>query len=98
METTPIACTLSSEQYAGRLDDLRDLARDALVAREPVSGGERLTFAAGEGIERRLRAAIAAEAACCSFLEMDLRHSGDELLVTVSGPAEAAPIIAELFG
>ncbi len=98
IQDTPIACTLSSKQFADRLDDLAALAHDALVAREPVSGGERLTFAAGDGIEQRLRDAVAAEAACCSFLRMDLRHRGDELLLTISGPADAAPIIRELFG
>jgi hypothetical protein len=98
LKATPIACTLSSAQYADRLDELGALAHDALVAREPVSGGERLTFTAGDGVEERLREAIAAEAACCSFLSMDLRRNGDELLLTVSGPADAAPIIRELFG
>jgi hypothetical protein len=44
-----------------------------------------------------LRAAIAAEARCCAFLELDLRRAADALVVTIDGPEEARPVIAQLF-
>ena len=38
-----------------------------------------------------------AEAECCPFLSLDLRRDGDALELTITGPDEAAPIIAGLF-
>jgi hypothetical protein len=54
-------------------------------------------FASSAQTAERLRDAIAAEAACCSFLRMDLRSEPGALVLDIIGPAEARPIIAELF-
>jgi hypothetical protein len=59
--------------------------------------GTRLTFEAGAETERELREIVAAEARCCAFLRMDLKPGEDALILDVTGPAEAEPIIAELF-
>ena len=93
----PIACTLRPAELADRTAELRELAEAALRSREPLADGERLTFEAGAETEQRLRGAVAAEAACCAFLRMDLRSEPDALGLDVTGPAEARPIIAELF-
>jgi hypothetical protein len=94
----PIACTLHPEQYERRTRDLSGLAARRLRSREPTSGGgERLVFAGDADTERDLRAAVAAEAGCCAFLRMELRRAGDSLVLDVSGPDEARPLIAELF-
>ena len=93
----PIACQLSPAQYRERTAELSALASRALLARRQTPDGERLTFAEGEDTERELRAVIAAEASCCSFLRMDLQRSADGLVLTVVGPQDARPIIAELF-
>lgn len=93
----PIACTLRPTEYTDRTAQLRELAGDALRSREPLANGERLTFAPGTKTATRLRDAVAAEASCCSFLHMDLRSQDDALVLDITGPAEAKPIIAELF-
>jgi hypothetical protein len=93
----PIACTLSTRDYAARTRETHELARRALVSREPIPDGARLTFEPGADTERELREIIAAEARCCAFLRMDLRPAADALVLEVTGPAEAEPIIAELF-
>jgi len=94
---TPIACTLSTDQYADRTADLRALADRALRSRERTENGERLTFERSDEIERALDAAVAAEAMCCSFLRMHLQRREDRLVLDIAGPEEARPIIAELF-
>ena len=66
-------------------------------SREPLSDGERLVFAPGADTERRLRDAVVAEALCCSFLRMKLRSQDDALVLDITGPGDAKPIIAELF-
>jgi hypothetical protein len=93
----PIACTLRPAEFADRTAQLAELADGALRSRTPITGGERLTFAPGARTEERLRAAVAAEASCCSFLRMDLRSEPEALVLDITGPAEAEPIIAELF-
>jgi hypothetical protein len=95
--TSPIACSLSARDYAARLDAMRALADRALTARVPVRGGERLTFAARPGVAEELHRIVAAEAACCPFLELAVEPRGGVLALTVTGPAEVSPLIAELF-
>ena len=93
----PIACTLRPADYADRTAELAELAEAALRSRTAIAGGERLVFAPGGKTEQRLREAVAAEAECCSFLRMNLRAEPDALILDITGPAEAEPIISELF-
>ena len=89
----PIACTLPPGELRERTAALSGLAARALEARAPIPGGERLTVAGGPAVERDLQA----ERACCAFLALDLRRDRDRLVLDVTGPVEAAPVIAELF-
>jgi hypothetical protein len=93
----PIACTLSPGQHQGRTAELAALAARALRSREQTAGGERLIFADSPDTERDLRAVIAAESSCCAFLRMELERADDGLVLDISGPQDARPIIAELF-
>jgi hypothetical protein len=93
----PIACTLSGWEYAERTQETSELARRALRSRQPIAAGARLTFEASVATERALREIVAAEARCCAFLRMDLHPAEDALILEITGPAEAEPIIAELF-
>jgi hypothetical protein len=93
----PIACTLIAADYADRTQDTTELARRSLRSRQPIPDGIRLTFEASADTERELRELVAAEARCCAFLRMDLRPGEDALILDITGPAEAEPIIAELF-
>jgi hypothetical protein len=93
----PIACTLTAADYAARTEDIAELTRRSLRSREPIPSGTRLTFEGGGDTERQLRDVIAAEARCCAFLRMDLRPSADALILEITGPSGAEPIIAELF-
>lgn len=93
----PIACTLSPGAYQDRAAELAGLAARALRSREQTAEGERLVFADSPATERELRAVIAAESSCCAFLRMDLRRADEGLVLTIAGPQDARPIIAELF-
>lgn len=93
----PIACTLSMPEYAARTHDTAALAHRALRSREPIPDGTRLTFEPSPDNERELREIVAAETRCCAFLRLDLRHAEDALILDITGPADADPIIAELF-
>lgn len=95
--TTQIACSLSAQDYLRRADDIREIARRALRSTRAIDGGVRLTFADAGGARDRLEAIVAAEAACCPFLTLDLRRTAKGLVLDVTGPREAQPVIAELF-
>jgi hypothetical protein len=93
----PIACTHTFDQYQDRTVELSDLAARALTARTSIDGGQRLRFIDVPAVERELRSVVAAESSCCSFLSMDLGREDDALVLDITGPADAQPIIAELF-
>jgi hypothetical protein len=97
MSTIPIACTLAPGEYRRRIRALSGLARRALLTREPIDGGERLTFTDSPSVERDLTAAVAAETSCCPFLTMRLDRRDGGLVLDVTGPAAAQPVITELF-
>ena len=90
-----IACSLTAADHRQRLADLDELRHDALLNRTSIPGGKRLTFAATA--RERVEAAIAAEAECCPFLTMDVHVADDRLVLDVTGPEEAAPIIEALL-
>jgi hypothetical protein len=87
-----LACTLTSAELRARRADLAALAERSLRSRD----GHRLVF--DPAAEPALRELVALEAECCPFLTLDLRPAAGELVLTITGPAEAAPIIGELLG
>jgi hypothetical protein len=93
----PIACTLTPDDYRRRTDELTALTAHSLRAREQLDGGHRLVFSDSDQIEQLLRAAIAAEARCCPFLQMELTRTADGLVLDITGPQDAQGAIAELF-
>ena len=94
---TPIACMLTPGEHQDRTAELSALAARALCSREAIPRGERLTFRGAADVEAELRAAVAAEASCCAFLTMDLARRADALVLDITGPEDARPIVAQLF-
>lgn len=92
-----IACSLTAAAYRKRVADTGQVARDALLERQPINGGTRLSFDDTPGVRERLEAFVAAESECCPFLRMNLRTGDLRLVLEVTGPELAAAIIEELF-
>jgi hypothetical protein len=82
----PIACSLTATEYRKRAAEIRELLRDALMSREPIPGGERLTFTAAVGIRERVEELVAAESECCPFLTFALRVQRERLVLDVTQP------------
>ena len=97
MTETPIACSLTGADYRRRIADTDRVARAALLDRQTIDGGARLTFADGEETRAELEALIAAESSCCPFLTMQLRPAEGTLVLDVTGPDDAEPVIEEMF-
>ena len=48
-------------------------------------------------IEQRTRDLVVAESTCCAFLDFDLARTDGELVLDITGPADARPVIELLF-
>jgi hypothetical protein len=81
------ACTLGPAALSDRIEEIRAIGSDSLVA--AVSESE-LHFRADDRTRERLGRLVAAERACCEGIRMELRERGDHLALTVSGPGSQA--------
>ena len=96
MNELPIACTLDAAGRARRLDGFTAVAEESMLGFELTERGTTIHFL--REAEGQLRALAAAEAECCPFLEFEIRGDGETLVVDVSGPEMARPLILDLFG
>lgn len=55
-----------------------------------------LRFPSDAATRDRLEWIVAAEADCCSFLDLDLAERDGELVPTIAAPADAQPVADEL--
>ena len=95
---TPIACSLSAGDYRERLEQIRAIGREALIGAEDGDGAVRLVFADDAPIRAQLEDIVAAEAACCPFLDLQIGQSPEGITLTIAAPPEAAPIVRDLVG
>ena len=97
MPDLPIACTLTPEGVTDRLALIEALAADGLLDRSATDAGLRLRLRDTAEIERRTRELVAAESKCCAFLDFDLRREEGNLVLDISGPDDARPVIEMFF-
>jgi len=93
----PIACSLSATDMRQRQSEIARLASGSLRSRTAIDGGQRLAFAVNDDTADQIDRLVAAEAECCPFLRMDVRRDGELVIVDVTGPADAQPIIEQFF-
>ncbi len=92
----PIVCSLDADNLKARLDLIAAIGASHLISRETDGDTQLLRFRPDDGVRRSLQGVIAAEAKCCSFLDMDIREEAGALVLVIDAPAEAAPVAAEL--
>jgi len=97
MPDLPIACTLSRESLAARLVLIDALAADGLLGRTPTTAGIRVRLRDTPEIEQRTRELVVAESACCAFLDFHLDRRDGDLVLDISGPEDARPVIEMFF-
>ncbi|MEV5301147.1 MerR family transcriptional regulator [Amycolatopsis methanolica] len=94
-EAPPIACTLTGDDQADRIQQWQHLLAHA-VHREPLDGGVRIDLPAT--LAGEVAALAAAEQRCCAFFDFTLHLVGQTVRLDVRAPAEAAPLLADVFG
>jgi hypothetical protein len=97
MPDLPIACTLSPDGMTARLALIDALAADGVLARAPTESGMCVRLRDTPDIERRTRELVAAESACCAFLDFTLGREDGALVLDISGPQSARPVIEMFF-
>lgn len=96
MTDRPIACTLDARDLRHRLAEIARIGADGLTDHSAQGGRHVLRFRAGATIHERLNAIVAAEADCCSFLDLALAEDGDELVLTIAAPDDAQQLADDL--
>ncbi len=91
-----IACSLDREAGPRRQARWLALVDRALISHARTPDGARHRYRSDPGVEAELGALVALEADCCPFLDLRVTRDDGALVLDVSGPPEARPIV-ELF-
>lgn len=94
----PIACSLGSGALEQRLAAIAEIGADSLVSREIKGDQHLLRFRSDDGTRRRLEGIVAAEAECCSFLDLSLTEEGGKLVLSIAAPEAGQSVADELAG
>jgi hypothetical protein len=94
----PIVCILSEDQLRERRATVLASLRAAAKSVRKVENGFLFEFDSGPEIVAMVRKTVELEQACCAFLNFRIVESGFHLLLEITGPAAAQPIIADFFG
>jgi len=95
-EGTPSTCSLNAGDLRQRLNEVAEIGADSLIKRSTAGDRHLLHFRSDAETRRRLDAIIAAEAKCCSFLDLALSDQGAELILSISAPAAGRSTADEL--
>jgi hypothetical protein len=97
-EDTPIACSLSAGELEQRLEAIAEVGADSLIDRCVEDGCHLLRFRSDPTTRQRLEDIVAAEAECCSFLDLSLSEQGDALVLSIAAPQDARTLAEGLAG
>jgi hypothetical protein len=89
----PIACTLSPNDYAGRLEEFRQGVFAHLVGTQRPRPDRLRLLLAGDADPEAVAELLAREQQCCAFLAFTLSATGGRLVADLEVPAEAAPTL-----
>ena len=90
-------CTLPSADLAERVTAWDVLARRALVGTSRRADGAVFRFRRDAEVEEELRRLLYLERDCCSVLNWNLAEADGNLVLTITGPGELAPILEDLI-
>jgi hypothetical protein len=87
----PIACTLGESDLRQRLDEIAALGAESLLGHELKDGSHILRFRRDDRTRHQLEEIVAAEARCCSFLDLTIEERDGELILALDAPTEGRP-------
>jgi hypothetical protein len=97
MNSTPVACTLTSADLASQSERWKQLAAAALVDRTETEHGLRISFAAAPGVEEELRALVLVENECCAWAEWTVGTTPEEATLDVRSTGHGVEALHGMF-
>jgi hypothetical protein len=96
----PIACTLSEAEMRERRRTILDSVRDATRTVTDLPEGYAYCFEAKPELILQLARLVDLERVCCGFLTFRIiAEAGNKsICLEITGPPEAKPVIADIFG
>lgn len=95
-EAQPIACSLDAGGLRERLAEIGEIGNQSLIERATEGARHLLRFRADAATQARLAEIVAAEAACCPFLELALEDRGGYLILSIAAPPDGQAVADEL--
>jgi hypothetical protein len=95
-EALPIACSLGAGELELRLAAIAEIGAESLIGHEADGRRNLLRFRADPATRTRLSEIVAAEAKCCSFLDLTLEERGGDLVLSVVAPEDGQAVADEL--
>ncbi len=94
----PIACSLTETEARNQVEEWQDLLAAAVVEWDRISPTDlALRLVDGPGQLGSVVCLAQREKACCPFFDFAIRIDADSLWLTISVPAEAAPILDQFL-
>jgi hypothetical protein len=97
-ESKPVACSLDASGLEQRIATIAQVGADSLVSRDLDGNRHLLHFHADADTRRRLEEIVAAEAKCCSFLDLSLTAEDGELILAITAPENGQAVADALAG
>ena len=94
----PSACTLASTDQDARIEEWRQLRRDALLEETREGNVSTTLWEPSAGVRERLGDLIEAERRCCSFFDFDLEQEESVIRLKTTYPAGAEAVLDLVFG
>jgi hypothetical protein len=91
-EAIPLACSLGTSDLRQRLNEIAAIGAESLIERSEDGDCHLLRFRSNAETRRRLEAVVAAEAECCSFLELSLEERDDKLVLAIVAPEDGQAV------
>jgi AcrR family transcriptional regulator len=94
----PATCSLGAGALEERLAAIAAIGADSLISHHAEDNRHLLCFRADAATRQRLDEIVAAEAECCSSLELSLDRKEDELVLTIAAPRQSQVLADGLAG
>ena len=94
----PIACTLGATDQDARIEEWRQLRRDALLGETREGSVSTTLWKSSAGVLERLGALVAAERRCCSFFDFNLEQEESVIRLRTTYPPGAEAVLDLVFG
>ncbi len=99
MKDSPVACTLSDNEFQERRSGLLEKVRDKIQEVKSIDSGYALRFESTDEILEELTRLIQLERSCCQFLKFNLRVLPEQgpIWLELGGPDGTKEFLDSLF-